>query len=136
MVGVWLAVTEATLVNGCLHVLPGSQSEPVHPHVPDHRPGANYGYFEIVDHDMATSPNQGADGAGRPPGLRQPPDALLDGQRDPTGSWPLMVYHYAAAGTIDHTEGSFPTVNDSVPVRRGGRATAPPPAYEVTDRWR
>ena len=51
--GVWLAVTEATLGNGCLHVLPGSQVEPVHTHVPDRRPGANHGYFEIVDHDMA-----------------------------------------------------------------------------------
>ena len=55
VVGVWLAVTEATLVNGCLHVLPGSHNEPVHTHVPDRRPGANYGYFEIVDHDMAAS---------------------------------------------------------------------------------
>jgi ectoine hydroxylase-related dioxygenase (phytanoyl-CoA dioxygenase family) len=53
VVGVWLAVTAATLTNGCLHVLPGSQTEPVHSHVPDRRPGANYGYFEIVDHDMA-----------------------------------------------------------------------------------
>ena len=55
VVGVWLAVTEATLVNGCLHVLPGSHTEPVHTHVPDRRPGANYGYFEIVDHDMAAA---------------------------------------------------------------------------------
>ncbi len=53
--GVWLAVTEATLTNGCLHVLPGSHREPVHEHVPDARPGANYGYVEIVDHDMAAS---------------------------------------------------------------------------------
>ena len=29
VVGVWLAVTEATLENGCLHVLPGSNHEPV-----------------------------------------------------------------------------------------------------------
>ena len=28
IVGVWLAVTEATLENGCLHVLPGSHHEP------------------------------------------------------------------------------------------------------------
>ena len=51
--GIWLAVTRATLANGCLHVLPGSHVEPVHEHVPDPRPGANYGYVEIVDHDMA-----------------------------------------------------------------------------------
>ena len=80
VVGVWLAVTEATLVNGCLHVLPGSHDEPVHTHVPDRRPGANYGYFEIVDHDMAAVRAR-AHGPGRPAGLRQPPDALLDGQR-------------------------------------------------------
>ena len=80
VVGVWLAVTEATLVNGCLHVLPGSQTEPVHTHVPDRRPGANYGYFEIVDHDMSAS-EPVLDVAGRPAGLRQPPHAPLDGQR-------------------------------------------------------
>ena len=38
VVGVWLAVSEATLVNGCLHVLPGSHTEPVQTHVPDRRP--------------------------------------------------------------------------------------------------
>ena len=36
-----------------------------------------------------------------------------------------MVYHYAAAGTIDHSEEYFPTTNDWVPVRRDGRAVAP-----------
>ncbi|MGH9260677.1 MAG: phytanoyl-CoA dioxygenase family protein, partial [Acidimicrobiales bacterium] len=34
VVGLWLAVTEATLANGCLHVLPGSHAEPVNEHVP------------------------------------------------------------------------------------------------------
>ena len=82
VVGVWLAVTEATLANGCLHVLPGSQTEPVHTHEPDRRPGANYGYFEIVDHDMSVI-RAGADGTGRPPGLRQPSDAPVDRQRIP-----------------------------------------------------
>ena len=53
VVGVWLAVTEATLDNGCLHVLPGSHHEPVHEHVADRRPNANFGYVEIVDHDMS-----------------------------------------------------------------------------------
>lgn len=55
IVALWLAVTEATLENGCLHVLPGSQTEPVHAHVPDARPGALFGYVEIVDHDMSAS---------------------------------------------------------------------------------
>ena len=53
IVGLWLAVTEATLENGCLHILPDSHAEPVHEHVPDRRPNANLGYVEIVDHDMS-----------------------------------------------------------------------------------
>ncbi len=126
VVGVWLAVTEATLVNGCLHVLPGSHTEPVHTHVPDRRPGANYGYFEIVDHDMGRSE----------PVLMDPGDLLIfdshlmhcstDNESD--GIRAAMVYHYAAAGTIDHTEEYFPSLNDWVPARRGGRPTAPPRA--------
>ena len=123
VVGVWLAVTEATLANGCLHVLPGSQTEPVHTHVPDRRPGANYGYFEIVDHDMAASE----------PVLMEPGDLLVfdshlmhcstDNESD--GIRAAMVYHYAVAGTVDHTEEYFPTVNDWVPARRDGLPTAP-----------
>ena len=81
IVGVWLAVTEATLENGCLHVLPGSHREPVHEHVPDRRPNANYGYVEIVDHDMAgVGPR--AHGPRRPAAVRQPPDAPLHRQRE------------------------------------------------------
>jgi len=126
VVGVWLAVTEATLDNGCLHVLPGSQTEPVHRHVPDHRPGANYGYFEIDDHDM---------GAAEPV-LMDPGDLLVfdshlmhcSTDNKSNGIRAAMVYHYAAAATIDHTEEFFPTVNHWVPVRRGGRPTAPLPA--------
>ena len=123
VVGVWLAVTEATLVNGCLHVLPGSQTEPVHTHIPDRRPGANYGYFEIVDHDM---------GAAEPV-LMDPGDLLVfdshlmhcstDNESD--GIRAAMVYHYAAAGTVDHSEEYFPSTNDWVPVRRDGRPTSP-----------
>jgi phytanoyl-CoA hydroxylase len=117
--GVWLAVTEATLVNGCLHVLPGSQTEPVHTHVPDRRPGANYGYFEIVDHDMSESE----------PVLMHPGDLLVfdshlmhrSTDNESSGIRAAMVYHYAAGGTIDHTEEYFPSINDWVPVRRDGR---------------
>jgi len=125
VVGVWLAVTEATLTNGCLHVLPASHDEPVHTHVPDRRPGANYGYFEIVDHDMATSE----------PVLMEPGDLLVfdshlmhcstDNESD--GIRAAMVYHYAAAGTVDHTEEYFPTINDWVPARRDGRPVPPQP---------
>ena len=54
-VGVSLALTEATLDNGCMWVLPGSQTEPVHDHLPDRRPGSPHGYVEIVDHDMGAA---------------------------------------------------------------------------------
>ena len=131
VVGVWLAVTEATLRNGCLHVLPGSQTEPVHTHIPDRRPGANYGYFEIVDHDMAAAE----------PVLMDPGDLLVfdshlmhcstDNQSD--GIRAAMVYHYAAAGTVDHSEEYFPSTNDWVPVRRHGRPTSPAPPGSAAD---
>jgi phytanoyl-CoA hydroxylase len=125
VVGVWLAVTEATLLNGCLHVLPGSQAEPVHTHVPDRRPGANYGYFEIVDHDMAGSESV----------LMSPGDLLVfdshlvhhSTDNDSDGIRAAMVYHYAAAGTVDHSEEYFPSTNDWVPVRRDGQAVPPSP---------
>ncbi len=123
VVGIWLAVSEATLVNGCLHVLPGSQTEPVHTHVPDRRPGANYGYFEIVDYDIRAAE----------PVLMDPGDLLVfdshlmhcSRDNESGGIRAAMVYHYAAAGTVDHSEEYFPTVNDWVPARRGGRPTAP-----------
>ena len=125
IVGLWLAVTEATLTNGCLHVLPGSHTEPVHTHVPDRRPGANLGYVEIVDHDMAASE----------PVLMQPGDLLVfdshlmhcstDNESD--GIRAAMVFHFAAAGTVDHTEkvlGRPSNVNDWAPAIRSGRSVA------------
>jgi phytanoyl-CoA hydroxylase len=124
VVGVWLAVTAATLHNGCLHVLPGSHIEPVHRHVPDRRPGANYGYFEIVDHDMSAAE----------PVLMDPGDLLVfdshlmhrSTDNESAGIRAAMVYHYAAAGTVDHTNEYWPSVNDWVPARRGaGVPTAP-----------
>ena len=112
ILGVWLAVTEATLENGCLHVVPGSHREPVHEHVPDRRPGANYGYVEIVDHDMSSAE----------PVLMQPGDLLLfdshlmhrstDNVSD--GIRAAMVFHYAATGTVERTPG---LVTDFVTVR-------------------
>ena len=112
IVGVWLAVTQATLENGCLHVLPGSHREPVHEHVPDRRPDANYGYVEIVDHEMGASV----------PVLMDPGDLLLfdshlmhrstDNESD--GARAAMVFHYCATGTVERTKG---LVNDFVSVR-------------------
>ena len=112
IVGVWLACTEATLENGCLHVLPGSHREPVHDHVQDRRPGANYGYVEIVDHDMAAAE----------PVLMDAGDLLLfdshlmhrSTDNDSDGRRAAMVFHYTATGTVDR--GANP-INDFVTVR-------------------
>ncbi|MBM3661255.1 MAG: phytanoyl-CoA dioxygenase family protein, partial [Actinobacteria bacterium] len=52
-VGVWVAANRATVDNGCLWVLPGSHTEPIHPHVPDDRPNATFAYTRIVGHDVA-----------------------------------------------------------------------------------
>jgi phytanoyl-CoA hydroxylase len=117
VVGIWLAITEATIDNGCLHVLPGSQAEPIHEHIPDRRPGANYGYVEIVDHNMT----------GSEPVLMQPGDLLVfdshlmhrSTDNVSQGIRAAMVYHYAAAGTVDHTlDRGAVSVNDWMPARR------------------
>jgi len=121
--GVWLAVTEATLANGCLHVLPGSHREPVHAHERDARPGSNYGYLEIVDHDMSAAV----------PVLMQPGDVLFfhshlmhrstDNESD--GIRAAMVYHYSPAGTVDRAPRGPAYVNDWMPVRRAAPAVRP-----------
>ena len=117
VVGAWLAVTRATLQNGCLHVVPGSHHEPVHEHVPDRRPNANYGYVEIVDHDLASAT----------PVLLEPGDLLLfdshlmhfSTDNVSNGVRAAMVYHYARAATHDRTEELRGyTINDWLPVRR------------------
>lgn len=112
-VGVWLAVSEATRENGCLHVLPGSHREPVHAHVPDRRPHANVGYVEIVDHDMGEAL----------PVMMEPGDLLvfhshlMHCSRDNTSSGhrAAMVYHYASHGTVDRDRDTSP-VNDWMPI--------------------
>jgi phytanoyl-CoA hydroxylase len=109
-VGLWLAVTEATEQNGCLHVVPGSHREPVQEHVPDRRPGANVGYVEIVDHDMSASIAV----------TMQPGDLLVFHSRlmhrstdnESDGLRAAMVYHLAEHGTVDSQPGS--PVNDWV----------------------
>ena len=110
-VGVWLAVTEATLDNGCLHVMPGSHNEPVHDHVPDRRPHAQYGYTEIVDYDTSKSV----------PVLMQPGDLLVfhsflmhrstDNMSGKIRA--AMVWHYTKSGTIDQTKERFGHRNPS-----------------------
>ncbi len=100
-VGIWVAVTDATPVNGPLSVLPGSHCEPVHEHVGDQRPDANLGYTEIVDMDFSSAQQV----------LMNAGDVLVfdshlmhrstDNESD--GARAAMVYHYAVAGTIDRT---------------------------------
>ncbi len=113
-VGVWVAVTEATRDNGPLWVLPGSHREPVHAHVPDRREHAQFGYVEIVDHDMSAAV----------PVLMDPGDLLLfdshlmhrSTDNGSEGIRAAMVYHYSPAGTVDGSTGFTP--NRWVPVRR------------------
>ena len=113
VVGIWLAVTEATLENGCLHVLPGSNHEPIHEHIPDRRPNANLGYVEIVDHDMtdaiAVTMNPGDLLVFDSHLMHRSTDNVSDGLRA------AMVYHYAQAGTKDSSNN---LVNDWMPARR------------------
>jgi hypothetical protein len=114
-VGIWLAVTESTLENGCLHVLPGSHREPVHEHVPDARPGANHGYVEIVDHDMSAAI----------PVQMKPGDLLVfhshlmhrSTDNESSGLRAAMVYHLGEAGTVDRDKTPVP-INDWMPVQR------------------
>ncbi|MFM8304654.1 MAG: phytanoyl-CoA dioxygenase family protein [Actinomycetota bacterium] len=100
-VGIWLAVTAATPTNGPLSVMPGSHLEPVHEHVPDRRPDANLGYTEIVDYDFSDAV-QVLMAAGDllvfdSHLMHCSTDNVSDGVRA------AMVYHFAAAGTVDHT---------------------------------
>jgi phytanoyl-CoA hydroxylase len=98
-VGLWLAISAATLENGCLSVLPGSHMRPVQPHGPDNRPGANQGYTEIPDVDESTSI----------PVEMGPGDLLVfhsylmhksvDNHSNDRRA--AMVYHYGRAGTVN-----------------------------------
>jgi phytanoyl-CoA hydroxylase len=117
VVGVWLAATDAALDNGPLYVVPGSHREPVHAHVVDRRPDANLGYYEIVDFDLSPAVAVEMD----------PGDVLLFDSHlmhfstdNRSERWrAAMVYHYARAGTIDHTvEQRGYSINDWMPVRR------------------
>jgi len=118
-VGVWVALSRATLENGCLWVLPGSHRNDILEHVPDRRPGANRGYLEIV----------GQDDSARVPSLMEPGDVLFfhsylahmstDNVADHRRT--AMVYHYGRAGTQPSSEAaghSLAHVNRWVPVRR------------------
>ena len=119
-VGVWLATTRATVENGCLFVAPGSHLEPIHAAVPDARPGANFGYVEIVDYDFSDAE----------PVLMEPGDVLIfhsflmhksnDNTSDERRS--ALVYHYADSAT--EVIGDKPGTIDFMPVLAGGRPAA------------
>ncbi len=124
-VGVWIALSRATEENGCLWVLPGSHREPIHEHVPDHRPEANAGYLEIVDHDFSAAV----------PVLMDPGDVLFfhsylmhkssDNITDYRRA--ALVLHYGRAGTkpISPTiAAGLADVNRWVPVARASRAAS------------
>jgi phytanoyl-CoA hydroxylase len=98
-IGLWLAISEATLENGCLSVLPGSHKDPIHAHGPDKRPNSNYGYREV---DVGVS-------EAAVPVLMQPGDLLvfhshlLHRSVDNQGvaRREAMVLHYAPTGTVN-----------------------------------
>ena len=115
--GVWLAVTEATIENGCLHVVPGSHREPIHEHIPDQRPNANVGYVEIVDHDMSAAV----------PVLMNPGDLLVfdshlmhrSTDNVSAGIRAAMVFHYCRTGVTDRQNSP---VNDFMRARSADRS--------------
>jgi len=115
-VGVWLATSKATVENGCLFVAPGSHLEPILPHVPDARPGSNFGYVEVVDYDYARAV----------PALMEPGDVLVfhsfllhksnDNVSDDRRS--ALVYHYGHSAT--EVLGPRSATIDFMPVLEGG----------------
>jgi phytanoyl-CoA hydroxylase len=96
-IGVWLAISEATLENGCLAAIPGGHKGPIHAHGPDLLPGSNYGYTEI----------QGLPEDNAVPLLMEPGDCLFFHSLLPHRSFDnraasrraAIVYHYAASAT-------------------------------------
>jgi len=118
----WVALSRATVTNGCLWALPGSHKEPIHRHVADRRPAANKGYLEIVD----------ADFGARVAVTMEKGDVLFfhsflmhmstDNEADERRA--AMVYHYGRAGTRIKPDlpaaqaAALNNVNMWVPVRR------------------
>jgi phytanoyl-CoA hydroxylase len=47
LLAVWIALDDADIENGCLHVIPGSQSEPVYPHETPVDPAQRKIYVEV-----------------------------------------------------------------------------------------
>ena len=124
-VGVWVALSRATLENGCLWVLPGSHRGDLREHVPDRRLAANRGYLEVVSEDDTA----------RVPSLMEPGDVLFfhsyllhmstDNVTDHRRT--AMVYHYGRAGTQPISEAAgrgLAHVNRWVPAARAPATAA------------
>lgn len=119
-IGVWLATSRATIENGCLYVAPGSHLEPIHEHVPDARPGANFGYVEVVDYDFSDEV----------PVLMEPGDVLVfhsflmhksdDNKSNDRRS--ALVYHYGHSAT--EVIGPKSATIDFMPVLKDGKPVA------------
>jgi ectoine hydroxylase-related dioxygenase (phytanoyl-CoA dioxygenase family) len=121
-IGLWLAISEATIENGCLSVLPGSHKGMIEPHIPDRREGANQGYLEVL----------GLDETRAVPVLMNPGDLLvfhsylLHRSVDNRGGnrRAAMVYHYGRAGTRNlgsaETRKIQERVTQWIEVRRSG----------------
>lgn len=119
-VTVWVALSRATLENGCLWVLPGSHKrQRVFGHVPDRRPESLQGYLEIVSEDTAPEI----------PVTMEPGDVLffhsylMHRSTDNIAGYrrSAMVYHYAEACTapVDAiAAASLAPVNRWIPARR------------------
>jgi phytanoyl-CoA hydroxylase len=119
-VGLWLAITEATLENGCLSVLPGSHRLPIQSHDPDERPGANQGYTVV----------RNVDDVAAVPVLMDPGDLLVfhsfllhrSVDNRGHGRRAAMVYHYGRAGTKNEAPPEVVAMQERVtrwvPVRR------------------
>lgn len=107
---------EATLENGCLWVVPGTHTDPVHEHVFETRRDSPYKYMEIVDQDTgAEVPVTMAEGdllVFDSHLMHRSTDNVSDGIRG------AMVYHFSPAGTEDRTP-PHRNINDWLPVRRG-----------------
>ncbi|HTX50184.1 MAG TPA: phytanoyl-CoA dioxygenase family protein [Caulobacteraceae bacterium] len=125
-VGVWVAMSEATLENGCLWVVPGSHAAGrIFEHIPDRRPTANRGYLEIV----------GEDTSRRIPALMAPGDVLffhsylmhMSTDNVAASRRSAMVYHYGRAGAqalSPEIAAALSRVNRWLPVRRGAEPVA------------
>lgn len=121
-VGVWLATSPATVENGCLFVAPGSHREPIHKHVPDERPGANFGYVEVVDYDFGRAQ----------PVLMEAGDVLIfhsflmhkSNDNVSADKRSALVYHYAHSAT--QVIGPKSATVDFMPVLADGQPVSKP----------